>query len=65
MHGCSSFIYFKSIGLRGNEKGTTAKIRSDWFRFQRSPPASTPDAKADDCTGDNKTKKNSNVLKLL
>ena len=23
-HGCSSFIYFKRTGLRGNKKGTTA-----------------------------------------
>ena len=36
----------------GNEKGTTANSSSDWFRFQWSPPASAPDAKADDSTGD-------------
>ena len=50
--GCSSFIYLKIDGLRGHEKGTTANSRSNWFRFQRSSPVSTPDAKADDCTGD-------------
>ena len=36
----------------GNEKGKTANSRSDWFRFQRSPPASNPDAKVDDYTGE-------------
>lgn len=46
---------FKKIGLRGKREwgnGTTANCRSDWFRFQKRPPASTPNATADDCMGD-------------
>ena len=37
--------------FRGNEKGTTPNFRGDWFRFKRSPPASTPDSKAADGAG--------------
>ena len=44
--------FYARIELRGNEKGTTPNFRSDWFRFKRSPPASTPDSKAADGAGD-------------
>ena len=53
-----------------NLTGTTANSRGDWFRFQRSPPVSAPDAKADDSTGDctwagMTTKKDSNFFKII
>ena len=51
--GISNPPFLSPILLNTNltKKGTTANSRSNWFRFQRSPPASTTDAKADDCTG--------------
>ena len=47
-----NFIFLKRSGRGGNEKGTTGNRKSDWFRFQRRPFASTPDATADHRTGD-------------
>ena len=49
------FYLLKRIGHRGKwELGSraTANCEGDWFRFQRRPPASTPDTTGDDCTGD-------------
>ena len=49
------FYLLKRIGHRGKwELGrrATANCEGDWFRFQRRPPASTPNTTGDDCTGD-------------